>query len=249
MHLNVPLSEAAIEPHPASPIESHVEIPTDSGRMPAFHARPGDGMPFASVMVLHDIFGVDEHIRDVCRRLASAGYLAVAPDLFFRHGDVQSIPDAGQILSRIVSKVQDSQVTLDLDATARWTRAEGDKDRLAIAGFGWGGRIVWLYAAQRKQVKAGAAWYGKLAGNRTADPLGAASRLKAPVIGFYGGKDAGIPLSTVEKMRSVIQPASQIVVYPDADHAFDADDRHTYNERAAQDSWRRTLDFFTEHLK
>ncbi len=227
--------------------EDEVEIPTAGLLMPAYCARPGSRAQSPVIIVVQEIFGLHEHMREVCRRLATAGYLAVAPSLYFRQGDVTAMPDVRQIITKVVSKVPDDQVIQDLDATVRWAKNEGDISRLAMTGFCWGGRIVWLYAAHSARLKAAAAWYGKLVSDRPKNPLDVAADLKAPVIGFYGGKDASIPLDTVEKMRAAIKPPSEIVVYEDADHAFNADYRETYNESAATDAWRRMIEFFKQH--
>src|SRR5947209_15989891 len=146
-----------------------VKIPTKDGEMPAYRAMPDKGGPFPVVLVVQEIFGVHEHIKDVCRRFAKLGYLAVAPELFARQGDVSKLTDIKDILSKVVSKVPDEQVMSDLDATVAWAKksGQGDTAKLGITGFCWGGRIVWLYAAHSKELKAGVAWYGRLVGNAT----------------------------------------------------------------------------------
>ncbi len=233
-----------------------VEVPAKDGKMPAYRAMPKSGGPFPVVLVVQEIFGVHEHIKDVCRRLAKRGYLAVAPELYARQGDVSKIRDFREIISKVVSKVPDTQVMSDLDATAAWARksGKGDTDRLGITGFCWGGRIVWLYAAHNPHLKAGVAWYGRLAGDRTElqpkYPLDMVADLKAPVLGLYGGADQGIPLRTVEKMREALKEANkpcEIVVYPDAPHGFHADYRPSYRKEAAEDGWKRLLDWFKKH--
>jgi carboxymethylenebutenolidase len=225
-----------------------VMIPTGDGKsMPGYAAMPGGNGPFPTILVVQEIFGVHEHIRDVCRRLAKLGYLAVAPELYFRQGDPSTIPDIPAILSTIVSKVPDAQVMGDLDATAAWAAANhGDAKRLGITGFCWGGRIVWLYAAHNPKLKAGVAWYGKLGGESSANtprhPVDVAADLKAPVLGLYGGADQGIPYDSVEKMRGAVKAGKmpvEIVVYPDAPHAFHADYRPSYRESPAKDGWGR----------
>jgi carboxymethylenebutenolidase len=119
-------------------------------------------------MVVQEIFGVHEHIRDVCRRLGKLGYLAVAPELFARQGDVSNMTNIQEILEKVVSKVPDAQVMRDLDATAAWAaKHNGNGVRLGITGCCWGGRIVWLYAAHNPGLKAGVAWYGGSPATRT----------------------------------------------------------------------------------
>jgi carboxymethylenebutenolidase len=203
--------------------------------------------------VVQEIFGVHEHIKDLCRRLAKLGYLAVAPELFARQGDVSQIKDIQNIFP-IVSKVPDAQVMGDLDAAVAWAKStgKGDASRLAITGFCWGGRIVWLYAAHNPQLKAAAAWYGRLSGTanelQPKDPLDVAAAIKAPVLGLYAGSDQSIPLTDVNKMGEVLKkarPQTEIVVYPNAQHGFNADYRPSYNATDAQDAWKRMLAWFS----
>jgi len=232
-----------------------IRIPTDEGEIPGYRAMPSEGRAFPAVLVVQEIFGVHEHIKDVCRRLAKSGYLAVAPELYARQGDVSSLSEIEQIRT-IVAKVPDAQVMTDLDAAVEWIKASGDGnvERLGVTGFCWGGRIVWLYAAHSAQVKAGVAWYGRLVGKanelQPAHPLDMAATLKAPVLGLYGGSDQGIPLETVEQMKQALRAAdspSTIIVYPDTPHAFYADYRASYRKEAAEDGWSRLLAWFKEH--
>jgi carboxymethylenebutenolidase len=232
-----------------------VTIPTADGRIPAYRAMPKSGGPFPTVLVVQEIFGVHEHIKDICRRLAKLGYFAVAPELYARQGDVSKLTDFPEIF-KIVAKVPDAQVMSDLDAAVAWAKGTGKADtaKLAVTGFCWGGRIVWLYAAHNPNLKAGVAWYGRLVG--AADelhpkhPTDLAAQLQAPVLGLYGGADAGIPQETVEGMRKAIEAAkkpSEIVVYPDAPHAFYADYRPSYRKEPADDGWKRMLAWFAKH--
>jgi len=225
-----------------------VKIPVADGEIPAYRAMPDKGKSFPVVLVVQEIFGVHEHIKDICRRFAKLGYVAVAPELYARQGDVSKITNINDIISKVVSKVPDAQVMSDLDAAAAWAKksSKGDAGKLAITGFCWGGRIVWLYAAHNSQLKAGVAWYGRLVGApdelHPKHPIDLASQLKAPVLGLYGGKDTGIPQDTVEKMRAAIRAAggkSEIIVYPEAGHGFNADYRPGYDKQAAQDGWNR----------
>jgi carboxymethylenebutenolidase len=214
----------------------------------------GNNLPV--VIVVQEIFGVHEHIKDICRRLAKAGYCAVAPELFARQGDVSKITDVQQIISTVVSKVPDAQVISDIDATVDWAirSSRGNRQRIAITGFCWGGRIVWLYAALSNNIKAGAAWYGHLDDPASAmtpkQPVDYVGALRAPVIGFYAGKDTGIPQTSVEKMRTalkIVDSSSQIFVYPDVEHGFNADYRPSYNKEAAQDAWAKMLKWFKQN--
>jgi carboxymethylenebutenolidase len=233
-----------------------VKIPVKDGEIPAYRAMPAKGGPFPVVLVVQEIFGVHEHIKDICRRLAKLGYLAVAPELYARQGDVSKETDIQKLISTVVSKVPDGQVLSDLDAAAAWAKAsgKGDVSRLAITGFCWGGRIVWLYAAHNPSLKAGVAWYGRLVGTsdelHPKQPLDVVSDLKAPVLGLYGGADTGIPKETVERMQKALQDArqpSEIVLYPDAPHGFHADYRPTYRQQQADDGWNRLKQWFKEH--
>jgi carboxymethylenebutenolidase len=230
-----------------------VKIPVADGEIPAYRAMPAKGGPFPVVLVVQEIFGVHEHIKDLCRRLAKQGYLAVAPELYARQGDVSKLTNFQDIL-KIVSKVPDAQVLSDLDATVKWAKGTGkaDTSKLAITGFCWGGRIVWLYSAHNPNLKAGVACYGRLVGDKDAlhphHPVDVAARIKAPILGLYGGADQGIPIATVEKMREALKEggnkASEIVVYPDTPHAFFADYRPSYRKDKAEDAWKRMQAWF-----
>jgi carboxymethylenebutenolidase len=249
-------AQTVITTDSAGLVAGGVEIAVEGGRLPAYRAMPATGASFPVVLVVQEIFGVHEHIRDVCRRFARLGYLAVAPELYARQGDVHAMTDTQEIVTKVVARVPDAQVLADLDATVAWAAASGraDATRLGITGFCWGGRIVWLYAAHSRALKAGVAWYGRLEG--TADelhpkhPIDVAADLKAPVLGLYGAADTGIPGESVEKMRSALKAAgsgSEIVLYPDAPHGFYADYRPTYRAGPATDGGRRTLEWFRAH--
>ena len=232
-----------------------VQIPVGEGTIPAYRAGPAGAGPFPVVLVVQEIFGVHEHIRDVCRRFAKLGYLAIAPELYARQGDVSNLADIGAIRP-IVAKVPDSQVMTDLDAAVKWAGAEGKGDtaRLAITGFCWGGRIVWLYAAHNPTLKAGVAWYGRLVSPadelHPLNPIDVAAKLHAPVLGLYGGADGGIPNDSVERMREALAAAGkthEIVLYPDTPHGFHADYRPTYRKEQAEDGWKRLREWFAAH--
>lgn len=233
-----------------------VNIPSAGAELPVYFARPTKAdKPLPTILVVQEIFGVHEHIQDLCRRLAKVGYLAIAPELYFRQGDPRQFTDISELMAKLVSQVPDKQVLTDLDNTAQWAAQHGgDPRRLGITGFCWGGRITWLYTAHNPSLKAGVAWYGRLSGDKTANsplhPIDVADRLHAPVLGLYGGQDGSIPLSTVETMREELQKAgdqSEIVVYPQAGHAFNADYRPSYNAESAQDGWKRMLAWFHQH--
>jgi carboxymethylenebutenolidase len=225
---------------------------------PAYLARPDAPGRFPVVLVISEVFGVHEYIRDVCRRLARLGYVAIAPDLFVRSGDPSKTNDFNQI-RRIVGAASDKQIFNDLSGTVRFLKAQAfvDKSRMAVTGFCWGGAITWLICQRMPDFRVGAAWYGRLTAPKPGEFLGETNRpwplpgvaqLRAPVIGFYAGKDQGIPLSDVEAMRSALVAArktnSQIIVYPDSQHGFHADYRTSYDPAAAQDAWTRMLAHF-----
>jgi carboxymethylenebutenolidase len=250
-----PISAQVISTEAKGLIAGAVKIPVKDGEIPAYRAVPATGKNFPIVLVLQEIFGVHEHIQDVTRRFAQLGYLAIAPELFIRQGDVTKLSSIDEIRP-IVAKVPDAQVLSDLDATVNWAvkSAKGNADKLAVTGFCWGGRITWLYAAHNPKVKAGVAWYGRLVGDATElqpqYPVDIASKLTVPVLGLYGGKDTGIPLDTVEQMRDRLKQSSsksEIIVYPDAPHAFFADYRPSYREEEAKDGWKRLLAWFKQH--
>lgn len=233
-----------------------VKIPTVDGPMPAYRAMPSTGGHFPTVLVVQEIFGVHEHIKDICRRFAKLGYFAVAPELYARQGDVSKMTNIPEIIAKVVSKVPDAQVMSDLDATVAWAKKTGQADtvKLGITGFCWGGRIVWLYAAHNPNVKAGVAWYGRLVGNpeplHPKHPVDLAGELKAPVLGLYGEADTGIPVASIEKMRAAVNEAgktAEIVVYPAAPHGFYADYRPSYKKDAADDGWKQLLAWFKKH--
>jgi carboxymethylenebutenolidase len=232
------------------------EVPVAGGTLSAFYAAPEDASAAPVALVVHEIFGVHEYVRDVVRRFARAGYFAIAPDLYQRHGDVAQLGSVKRILADVVTKVPDAQVMADLDATRAFVRSDprADASRTVITGFCWGGRIVWLYAAHAPDIAAGAAWYGRLAGDARPEtprhPIDIAADLHAPVLGLYGTEDAGIPLESVEEMRGRLVAAkdgSEIVLFPGAPHGFHADYRASYREMAASEGWRRMLEWFGKH--
>lgn len=232
-----------------------ISIDVNGFKMPVYRAMPAGKTKLPVVLVLSEVFGVHEYIADVANRFARAGYLAIAPELFVRQGDAQSYGEVAKLFAEVISKVPDAQVLGDLDATVQWAAANGgDINRVGVTGFCWGGRQTWLFSAHSKHIKAGVAWYGRIVGANTAltpkNPIDIAASLNGPVLGLYGGADEGIPLDGVEKMKSALaagnaaSKASQFVVYPDAPHAFHADYRGTYRKAAADDGWKRCLEWF-----
>lgn len=234
-----------------------VKIPVKDGQIPAYAAMPAAGGPFPVLLVVQEVFGVHEHIKDICRRAAKAGYLAVAPELYARQGDASkyTMAEIQKLLAEVVSKVSDAQLMSDLDAAAEWAeKNKGAAGKLAVTGFCWGGRVVWLYAAHQPKLKAAVAWYGRVAGPTNAmtpkNPIDLVTDMKAPVLGLYGGKDQGIPVDTVKSMESELKKAgkkAEFHIYPDAGHAFHADYRPSYNKAAAEDGWKRMLAWFKQH--
>lgn len=232
-----------------------VTVTVKGQNVPVYRAQPQGKKNLPVVLVVSEIFGVHEHIADIARRFAKQGYLALAPELFVRQGDPQSYGTVAEIMKEIVAKTPDQQVMGDLDAVAAWAKDNGgNPDKIGITGFCWGGRITWLYCAHNPKVKAGVAWYGRLVGDKTpmtpTNPIDIAPRLKVPVLGLYGGKDAGIPVATVEQMKVALAKAgnkSEFVIYPDAGHAFNADYRSSYVEADAKDAWKRCLAWFKSH--
>ena len=249
------LAQTAITTDTKGLVAGEVKVPVKDGEMVAYRALPASGTHFPVILVVSEIFGVHEHIADICRRLAKLGYLAIAPELFARQGDPRKIANIGDILSDIIAKVPDAQVMRDLDASAAWADDHGgDPSRLGITGFCWGGRMVWLYAAHNSRLKAGVAWYGRLDGEENANtpkhPLDFVNELKAPVLGLYGGQDQGIPLADVEAMRDQIKKVhgkSELHVYPEVGHAFNADYRPSYRKDAADDGWKRMQAWFKQY--
>ncbi len=248
-----PVAATMIRTDEVGLVAGEISIPVGKEEIPAYHAMPDKRGPFPVVLVVHEIFGVHEHIQDVCRRIARKGYLAIAPQLFARQGDVSKLKDISEIRP-IVNRVPDVQVMKDLDGAVRWAyeSGKGDIHRLAITGFCWGGRIVWLYAAHNPRLRAGAAWYGRLVGEpselQPKHPVDVAAEIKVPVIGFYGGADEGIPAETIDRMRTALgSNPSDIIVYPGAPHAFFADYRPSYRKEFAEDGWNRMFVWFKEY--
>jgi len=230
------------------------QIPTPNGSIYGYFAMPGTGGPFPVVVVIQEVFGVHEHIKDVARRFAKAGYLAVAPDLHGRQGDTTKAPDIQAILA-IVAKVPDAQVYADLDSAVAWAKAtgKGDTARLGVTGFCWGGRMTWMYAAHNPSVRGAVAWYGPVVRPATElqpkNPIDVVENLKIPVLGLYGGADQGIPNDTVDKMRAALRGVgnpSTIITYPDTPHGFHADFRPTYRADKAKEGWERMMAYFKD---
>ena len=246
------MAQTAIKTDSNGLLAGEIKVPVKDGEMVAYRAAPNGASKPPVVLVVSEIFGAHEYIKDVCRRLAKQGYFAIAPELFARQGDPSQIASIPEILAKITGKTPDAQVMSDLDACVAWATNNGaNTDRLAITGFCWGGRITWLYTAHNPKTKAGIAWYGRLVGPvnefTPKHPSDLVGQLNAPVLGLYGGLDTGIPLDTVEAMEKSLKqgsPAaklSEIHVYDNAPHAFHADYRPSYHKAEAEDGWQRML--------
>lgn len=251
-----PISAKTIMTSSQGLVAGEVKIPVADGEIPAYQAMPAKGGPFPVVLVIQEIFGVHEHIKDICRRFAKQGYLAIAPALYARQGDVSKMTDIQEIITKVVSKVPDPQVLSDLDATVASVNksGKGNISKLGITGFCWGGRIVWMYAEHNPKVKAAVAWYGPLTGEaselKPKNPVDIASSLKVPVLGLYGGSDDSIPLASIEQMKKTLKEAgnpSEIVVYPNTPHGFHADYRPTYRKEQAEDGDKRLQAWFKKY--
>jgi len=253
----LPVSGQTITTSAEGLVAGEVMVPTKDGKMPAYRAMPATGDNFPVVLVVQEIFGVHEHIRDVCRRIAKNGFFAIAPELYARQGDASKYTDIAKLMSEVVAKVPDAQVMADLDATVAYAKSTGRADtvRLGITGFCWGGRIVLMYAAHNPHVRAAVPWYGPTAqsffpGDKTA--LDVSPQIKAAVLGLYGGADGGIPADTVDKLFANLKAAgnarSEHIIYPDTPHAFNADYRPSYRKAQAQDAWNRMIAWFKLNL-
>jgi carboxymethylenebutenolidase len=229
-----------------------IKIPTTDGELPAYYARPAKGGAFPTILVTEEIFGVHEHIKDLCRRLAKDGYLAVATEYYARIGDLSKMTDVPTIFKEVINKTPDGQMMSDMDSTAAWAvKNKGSATRLAITGFCRGGRQTWLYATHNPHLKAAAAWYGHVNTPDTAiqphSPLDIANELKCPLLGQYGGLDPSIKIADVQAAAAKARAAGQtveIVVYPDAPHGFNADYRPSYRATDAKIAWQRMLTWF-----
>jgi carboxymethylenebutenolidase len=246
------MAQTAIKTDAAGLTVGAIQVPTADGPLAAYRAMPAGGKNLPTVLVVQEIFGVHEYIKDVCRRLAKAGYLAIAAEMYARHGDVSKMTNISDILDGPVAAATDVEHMSDLDACAAWAAKNGgDPARLGITGFCRGGRTVWMYAAHNPKIKAAVSWYGQLDGAPSANqpqwPIDLAAQIKPPVLGLYGAKDQGILSDEVEAMGEALKKAgskSQIHVYPDVGHAFHSDYRPTYRKEAADDGWRRMIAWF-----
>lgn len=238
-------------------VAGEVQVPVADGTLPAYRARPEGEGPFPVVLVIEEIFGVHEYIKDVCRRLARLGYCAVAPELYARIADLSGMTDAQQIVRDVISKAPDATVLSDLDSTAAWAGGadgHGDASRLGVMGFCRGGRDTWLYAEHNPRLLAAVAWYGPVDTPDTPiqphSPLDLAGLLHCPLLGLYGGQDTSIEPEDVATAASRARAAGgtvEIVMFPDAPHGFHADYRPSYRKADAEAGWERAIGWLREH--
>jgi carboxymethylenebutenolidase len=250
-----PVSAQTITTDSAGLTAGEVKVPVKDGEIPAYRAMPDKGGPFPTVLVVQEVFGVHEHIKDVCRRLAKIGYFAIAPELYARQGDASKYTDIPKLISEIVVKVPTEQVMSDLDATVAYAKSSGKADtaKLAVTGFCWGGFATWMYAAHNPGLKVAVAWYGsdrKISELQPKNPVDIAGEVKCPVLAFYGGQDQSIPKETIEKRQEACKAAGktcEFKIYPDAPHGFNADYRPSYRADDAKDAWARMLTWFKQN--
>jgi carboxymethylenebutenolidase len=226
------------------------------GDIPAYYAVPKGKGKRPVVLVVGEIWGNHEHIKDVVRRIAKAGYFAVANEPYFRIGELWKLTDIKEVLAG-ANKLTDEQAFADLDAVVAWAEKNprANAGKLGITGFCRGGRMVWMYTAHQKKIDAGVAWYGGLSPAMPGQPLtpmDVTDKLHAPVLGLYGSADTGIPLQRVEMLRAGLlafgkDKQSIIHVYEGMPHAFNADYRPSYRKEAAEDGWKRMLAWFKKH--
>ena len=252
-----PVRAQAIQTDTAGLTVGDAKVKVEGGDMPVYFARPANVQNPPVILVAMEIFGLHEYIKDVTRRLGKLGAFAVAPDYYFRAGeDLTKISEPPKLMP-IVNKKPDSELFADLDATVAWAKSQGgDTGRLGIMGFCRGGRTVWEYSAHNANLKAGVAFYGSLVDPEAQkalwpkSPIQAAADLKAPVLGLYGEKDAGIPLTQVDQMKAALAGANktfEIKIYPEAPHGFHADYRASYRKEAAEDAWKEMQAWFKKY--
>jgi carboxymethylenebutenolidase len=252
-----PVSAQVITTPSEGLITADRRVRSGAANVPVYEARPAAAGRHPVIIVVHEIFGIHEHIRDVARRFAREGYVALAPDLFSREG-VAQLSDFGKV-REVVGKIADRQLLQDLVATAEFGSRQpyARSDRVGVTGFCFGGRVAWLFAATHKELDAAVVWYGRIVSPqkddlRPKDPLELAKDVVCPVLGLYGEADTGIPVADVRRMEAALKAAgktAELVVYPGAPHAFFADYRPSYRPDAAKEAWGRALAWFGRYLK
>ena len=250
-----PVLAQAITTDSTGLVAGEVSVPVADGKIPAYRAMPAVPGKYPVLLVVQEIFGVHEHIKDMCRRFAKQGYYAIAPEMYARQGDVSKMTDIGTILSTVVAKVPDAQVNADLDAAVAFAGASGNGDtaRLGLVGYCWGGRAAWVYAVHNPKLKAAVSYYGLLDGMKSPikpqDPVDFAANLKLPVLGLYAGIDGFVKPAVIDQMRAGLVKSgsgSEIVVFPNVNHGFNADYRPTYDKSAATYAQKLTTDWLKE---
>ncbi|MCX7152701.1 MAG: dienelactone hydrolase family protein [Betaproteobacteria bacterium] len=242
---------------PADGLETGgAQIPVAGGNLPTYFAAPKKAGKYATILVIPEIFGMHEYQRDICRRLAKAGYYAITLDPFFRSGDLSKIADIKEVVGK-ANSLEDKVMLADLDAVVAFlgNQPKANVAKLGITGMCRGGRTVWMYTAHSKKIKAGVSWYGGLNPMPPAmpdTPMDVVDKLNAPVLGLYGGADTGIPQTMVDRLNAGLlafgkNKESMIHVYPDMPHAFHADYRPSYRKAAADDGWKRMLAWFKKN--
>lgn len=246
-----PSFAAAIHTDSDGLVTEDVKIPIQGGQIDGYCAYPNKGKDFNTILVAHDVFGVSEQMKDICRRLAKLGYYAICPNLFSRAGDLSKVTDELSIFSTVNTKLADADILSDLDATVAFVKKQGkgDAKHLGITGFGWGGRAVWFYAAHEPKLVAGVSWYGFLNASRdpkSQSPIALSSKIKSPMLGIYGNKDDYILESDAKTMANGLagNKKAEIVILPGAKHGFFADDQKSYDQKSADDGWNRMKIWF-----
>jgi carboxymethylenebutenolidase len=231
-----------------------LKLETADGPMRVYEATP-DTTAARAVIVIQEAFGVNDHIEDVTRRFADAGYHAVAPALFHRTGGGTAGYDSFDKVIEWMGALADDEMLADVDDTVAYLNSQGfDDARIGIVGFCMGGRVTFLVAVRRALGASVGFYGGGIVTPRMpqlATLVDEAATLRTPWLGLFGDQDAGIPVDDVEALRAALSAAStanEIVRYPDADHGFHCDQRPAYHPEAAADGWRRTLAWFDTHL-
>lgn len=234
------------------------KVPSGDFQVPIYEARPAGAGKYPVVLVIPEIFGMHQHIKDITHRFAKEGFLSITFEPYAREGGVLNLPDIAAV-RKVVNSIPDARVMGDLDALVAYVEKHpaARADRIGVTGFCRGGLYTLLFAAHSREVKAAVSWYGqikpaKAPGIRTEGPLDLAARISAPLLGLYGGEDLGIPVADVREMEAALKAAgrtAEFVIYPGAPHAFYADYRPSYRVEAAKDAWGRCVTWFNKYLK
>jgi len=231
-------------------MDVHTEMIETAGGMPAYLARPKDGGRGPAVLVIQEAFGLNDHMKDVTRRIAAEGYTALAPDVYWRGGKGRAVGyDDLPAAIGMMQALKDTEVVVDLAGAIAWLEKQPSvrADRIGITGFCMGGRISYLAACELPdKIRAAVPFYGG------GIPVDKTAKLRSPVLAFFGEKDAFIPLESVEALKTEAKKHGkqvEVVVYPGADHGFFCNERASYQAAAAKDAWERLKKFFATHLQ